>query len=130
MADAGYDVWLANSRGNYYSRHHVSKNPNSLSGDFWNFSWYEMGIYDQPAIIDYVINETNSEKTYYIGYSQGTTSIMILLSMKPEYNDKIYAASLLAPAIYMGHDAPIFQILSRLVPIFQVNIKYCSNHMC
>lgn len=26
-----------------------------------------MGIYDQPAVIDYVLEKTQSEKTFYVG---------------------------------------------------------------
>lgn len=69
LADANYDVWLPNSRGNVYSREHKYLNPNGI--EYWNFSWFEMGIYDNPAVIDYVLKETNNSKVYYIGYSQG-----------------------------------------------------------
>jgi len=38
IANAGYDVWIGNSRGNRYSQAHVngSINPNS---SYWDFSW-------------------------------------------------------------------------------------------
>lgn len=88
-------MFIPNSRGNVYSRQHISKNPDSPFSGFWHFSWYEMGIFDHPAVIDYVLKVTNNAKLYYIGHSQGTTSLMVLLSERPEYNDKIHAASLM-----------------------------------
>ena len=51
-ARAGYDVWLGNSRGNTYSRAHTKYDPDHDAKDFWNFSWYDMGTYDLPAVID------------------------------------------------------------------------------
>lgn len=61
-----------------------------------------MGIFDHPAVIDYILQQTNNSKLYYLGYSQGTTSLMVLLSERPEYNSKIHVASLMAPVAYMS----------------------------
>jgi hypothetical protein len=35
LADTGYDVWLANARGNTYSRKHVALDPSELR--FWEY---------------------------------------------------------------------------------------------
>lgn len=50
LADAGYDIWLSNSRGNYYSRHHKIYDPDK-DREFWDFSYTEMGMYDLPVVI-------------------------------------------------------------------------------
>lgn len=46
---------------------------------------------------------TGQEKLQYIGHSQGTTAFFVMLSEKPEYNDKIEVMHALAPIAYIGH---------------------------
>lgn len=71
LAEEGFDVWMGNARGNAYSRRHVSLNPDSiLNTNFWKFSWDEIGNFDLPAMIDYVLEATNEPRLHYIGHSQ------------------------------------------------------------
>jgi len=98
LADAGYDVWMNNFRGNTYSKNHESMSSSNFN--FWKFSWDEMGQYDLPATIDYALNATGQPALRVVGFSMGTTTTMVLLSEKPEYNQKIISAALMAPVAY------------------------------
>ena len=40
--------------------------------EFWAYSWAEMGIYDDVALIKAINEHAGAEKAYYIGCSQGT----------------------------------------------------------
>lgn len=101
LHDAGYDVWLANMRGNIYTKKHSYLS--TASQQFWNYTFHELAIYDLPAMIDNILRFTSNSKIHYIGHSQGTTTILILLSEKPEYNRKIQSVTLLAPVAYLGN---------------------------
>lgn len=126
-------MWLPNSRGNFYSRKHISKNPDDPQSGFWNFTWFEMGIFDNPTVIDYILKLTNNVKLNYVGHSQSTTTIMVLLSERPEYNQKIGGASLLAPIGYLTHVDKIYKIAAQvghtlavisLIFVFIILIKF------
>lgn len=48
-------------------------------------------------MIDHIIAKSKVSKVTFIGISQGCTSYMVLSSLRPEYNEKILLANLVAP---------------------------------
>merc|ERR1719430_538496 len=113
LADAGYDVWMGNSRGNSYSRNHTTLEVCSTAecAAFWDFGWHEGGMYDVTAGIDYALKVTGQSKVNYLGHSMGCTQYLVMLSQLPEYNEKIRLGILLAPPAFMEHaTSPIFSI--------------------
>lgn len=88
------------------------------------FRWHQKGIYDLPALVDYVIKTTGYEKIFMIGYSEGTTDITVLCTERPEYNDKIKLAIYLAPSVYLGHTTQMY--LKTYAPQMKdMRVNYC-----
>ncbi|EDW12722.1 lipase 3 isoform X1 [Drosophila mojavensis] len=139
LSDLGYDVWMGNSRGNRYSKNHTSLN--SDYQEFWDFTFHEMGKYDLPANIDYILSKTGYEQLHYIGHSQGTAIFWVLCSEQPAYSQKITSMHALAPIAYI-HDmkSPLFRTLvlfldfltaaTRMLRIteFMPNTKFLVDH--
>lgn len=121
---------MGNARGTDPSRAHTSFDPNGKEQkDFWRYTWHEIGLYDISASIDYILSITNQKKINYIGHSQGTTALMVLLSMRPEYNNKINEANLLAPAAYLKNIRnPFFKVISDFYKLLKPAVAALGIH--
>ncbi|XP_042316412.1 lipase member M-like [Sceloporus undulatus] len=112
LADAGYDVWLGNSRGNTYSSNH--KTLKTHEQKFWEFSFHEMGYYDIPAIIDFILKKTAQEQLYFIGHSEGSTVGLIAFSTYPKLTERIKVFFALAPVTTVTFARTPFTKLAKL----------------
>jgi pimeloyl-ACP methyl ester carboxylesterase len=71
LAREGFDIYVGNNRGNRFSDTHTTLS--NKKKEYWNFSWEQMGVYDVPAEIDYILKNTGFDQISYIGHSEGTT---------------------------------------------------------
>lgn len=116
----GYDVWMLNTRGNIYSREHSRGRLSDK--EYWDFSFHEIGIYDIPAAIDYILFATDKPKVQYIGHSQGCTAFFVMGSEKPEYMSKVTLMQALSPTVYNeGNRSPVLKHLGLLKGGFSVS---------
>ena len=98
LASQGYDVWLANYRGNVYSTNHTSLDIEDEA--FWRFNIDDMTREDFPAIIEYVKKVTNQSSIGYIGHSQGNIMMLGLLATQPQFSASIKPYIALSPVFY------------------------------
>jgi lysosomal acid lipase/cholesteryl ester hydrolase len=105
LLNAGYHVFLGNCRGSKFSMKHKALDP--LSREFWRFSVDEIGLLDLPAIVNYALFLTEKKSLFYVGHNQGATALLVLLSSRPRYNDKIIQAHFMGPIAFMDFPHPI-----------------------
>ncbi|KAG8642237.1 triacylglycerol lipase 2 [Manihot esculenta] len=98
LADNGYDVWIANTRGSRFSRGHTSLTPNDPA--YWDWTWDELAAHDLPAMFQYVHQQTG-QKLHYVGHSLGTLTALAALSQEKLPN-MLRSAALLSPIAYLN----------------------------
>ena len=83
-----------------------------------------MGIYDVPAMIDHIIDQTKQHKIFMVSHSQGTTAFFVMVSERPEYQEKIIASFTLAPVVFLSRiENPLFQVLAMYTEEIYVRFK-------
>ena len=95
LLHSGYDVWIANRRGNKYSCKHTHLSIHDPA--YWNFSLDEPACRDLPAVVDFVREATGHGQVSLIGFSQGAAETLASLSMVKGMEKKVNIAILLAP---------------------------------
>lgn len=127
LSDLGYDVWMGNARGNRYSKNHTKLSIDSQ--DYWDFTFHEMGKYDLPAVIDFILDKSEYDQLHYVGHSQvregspmlpnlnvislqGTAIFWVFCSEQPSYAKKIASMHALAPIAFINDmKSPLFRTL-------------------
>ncbi|RYR06468.1 triacylglycerol lipase 2-like [Arachis hypogaea] len=99
LADNGYDVWIANSRGSRYSKGHTSLAPDERA--YWDWTWDQLLSYDLPASVGYVFKHTG-QKMHYVGHSLGTLIGLGAFSQNQLLN-MLRSAALLSPIAHLNH---------------------------
>ncbi|MDP2435593.1 MAG: alpha/beta fold hydrolase [archaeon] len=105
LADAGFDVWMPNNRGNKESRLPNANLNSSTPEDreWWQFSWDQMALYDVPGVIGYVTSLTGFSKVSYIGHSEGSLQMFAALVALPEVADLVSSFQAFGPVAYANH---------------------------
>jgi lysosomal acid lipase/cholesteryl ester hydrolase len=115
LADAGYDVWLGNARGNKYSCKHERYKPDSQV--YWDFCLDELARQDLPTSLNYILKHTGNKKLSYVGFSQGSAMAFASFSVHHDLAAKINIFVALAPAaLATGFTNHFLDSLAKMSP--------------
>ena len=56
---------------------------------FFRISWDQLGNYDIPSVLNYILQKTGQSKLSYVGHSLGCAMFFIAMINHPALNDKI-----------------------------------------
>lgn len=101
-----------------------------------------MARYDLPVVIDHILDTTNQSGLHFVGkemsllriprlhyfcihskgHSQGTTVVMAMLAILPQYNEKIITMHLMCPIVFLKHSGVFFRTISAFTDQIEVHI--------
>ncbi|XP_057656123.1 lipase member K-like isoform X1 [Diorhabda carinulata] len=115
LGNLGYDVWMLNVRGTWYSKGHV--NLTTSDKKYWKFTIDHVGLYDIRSMIKLVAERTKRQ-AIYIGYSMGTTGFYMYSSTYPEEAKRFVKGMIsLAPVYNYKNARSVTKVLLPIWPL-------------
>ena len=68
LIKAGFDVYLGNDRGTRNSQRHTNLKSIKDAEKFFDYSYAELGVYDAPANLNFIKNNSGGKPTTFIGF--------------------------------------------------------------
>lgn len=99
LADAGFDVWLPNTRGNTFARGNYHHSHRDI--EYWYHSMDEYALIDNPAMINKALEVSGAKKLAFVGHSQGCSVGYAMLASMPEMNEKISVMLQMGPVVFI-----------------------------
>lgn len=101
LADAGFDVWMLNNRGNDFSRGNLHYS--HTEAEYWYISADEQALIDLPTTINYVLDKTGAKKLSLLTHSQGGALAYMMLSTMPEMQSKVSVLLAMGPPAFLEY---------------------------
>lgn len=114
LANFGYDVWLPNLRGNYYSEGHAGRYHIERQ-DYWDFDLDTLIQEDLPSIVKFIEKKIDTKRVGIISYSHSVALVLGLLTKYPKYQHTLQPVILMAPALGTGNRGFAQKWTTRLV---------------
>lgn len=118
LASQGYDVYLANFRGNYYSLSHQYLD-SKVDIRYWeNATLYKQALYDIPAFVKSILDLNGISNLTVISHSFGSVQMAVSLSyLQDFYKGKVNLWILLGAQVT---PAPLAPAVSNLIFVQQL----------
>ncbi|KAG9449059.1 hypothetical protein H6P81_009024 [Aristolochia fimbriata] len=118
LAEAGYDVWIGNSRSSDFSFGHLLYSPSQQ--EYWDWSFDDIVAYDLPAMLRFISGVTR-KRILFVGFSQGSMAGFAALTDNclAKLVDK---AVMLCPVAYLSNIRSIVAKTAAVLFLDQVRI--------
>jgi len=83
---------------------------------YWDHSFTEIGNYDIPAAIDYILEKTNKKKISAVAHSMGTSALVTAMADKSKryYSKVLDSVVFLSPVVRMDYSSSLLGFSSSI----------------